>query len=161
MLLRRSTDIYPKGLARDIRGFFNSLLGSRADILGSVGVEFRGLSDWGSGLEVIDIISDDLIALSVEDHDLVLTLAVLLLNRLHCDVARFGWLFSSRRRHLRSSRFAGSLLSCHIESCALFGNFSLTFGGLMLCDDISTDGSGGDGPCGHRNGNVRADAAGD
>ena len=27
MLLRRSTDIYPKELARDIREFFNSLLG--------------------------------------------------------------------------------------------------------------------------------------
>ncbi len=26
MLLRRSTDIYPKGLARDMREFFNSLL---------------------------------------------------------------------------------------------------------------------------------------
>jgi hypothetical protein len=28
MLLRRSTDIYPKELARDMREFFNSLLGS-------------------------------------------------------------------------------------------------------------------------------------
>ena len=27
MLLRRSTDIYPKKLARDMREFFNSLLG--------------------------------------------------------------------------------------------------------------------------------------
>ena len=27
MLLRRSTDIYPKELARDMREFFNSLLG--------------------------------------------------------------------------------------------------------------------------------------
>ena len=27
MLLRRSTDIRPKELARDMRGFFNSLLG--------------------------------------------------------------------------------------------------------------------------------------
>ena len=26
MLLRRFTDIYPKELARDMRGFFNSLL---------------------------------------------------------------------------------------------------------------------------------------
>ena len=29
MLLRRSTDIYPKELARNMREFFNSLLGSR------------------------------------------------------------------------------------------------------------------------------------
>ena len=29
MLLRRSTDIYPKELARDMREFFNSLLGQR------------------------------------------------------------------------------------------------------------------------------------
>ena len=29
MLLRRSTDIYPKELARDMREFFNSLLGIR------------------------------------------------------------------------------------------------------------------------------------
>jgi hypothetical protein len=28
MLLRRSTDIYPKELARDMREFFNSLLGA-------------------------------------------------------------------------------------------------------------------------------------
>ena len=27
MLLRRSTDIYPKELTRGMRGFFNSLLG--------------------------------------------------------------------------------------------------------------------------------------
>ena len=31
MLLRRSTDIYPKELARDMREFFNSLLGKLAD----------------------------------------------------------------------------------------------------------------------------------
>ena len=30
MLLRRFTDIYPKELARDMRGFFNSLLGGAA-----------------------------------------------------------------------------------------------------------------------------------
>jgi hypothetical protein len=29
MLLRRSTDIYPKELARDMREFFNSLLGKK------------------------------------------------------------------------------------------------------------------------------------
>ena len=31
MLLRRSTDIYPKELARDMREFFNSLLGNLGD----------------------------------------------------------------------------------------------------------------------------------
>ena len=30
MLLRRSTDIYPKELARDMREFFNSLLAWKA-----------------------------------------------------------------------------------------------------------------------------------
>ena len=32
MLLRRSTDIYPKELARDMRQFFNSLLNDRDDL---------------------------------------------------------------------------------------------------------------------------------
>ena len=32
MLLRRSTDIYPKELARDMRAFFNSLLGVSVQI---------------------------------------------------------------------------------------------------------------------------------
>jgi hypothetical protein len=31
MLLRRSTDIYPKELARDMREFFNSFLGAGRD----------------------------------------------------------------------------------------------------------------------------------
>ena len=33
MLLRRFTDIYPKELARDMREFFNSLLGHSDDVL--------------------------------------------------------------------------------------------------------------------------------
>ena len=34
MLLRRSTDIYPKELARDMREFFNSLLEDLKEIFG-------------------------------------------------------------------------------------------------------------------------------
>ncbi len=34
MLLRRFTDIYPKELARDMREFFNSLLGDLVELAG-------------------------------------------------------------------------------------------------------------------------------
>ena len=40
MLLRRSTDIYPKELARDMREFFNSLL----DDCGPRRIHFCGVS---------------------------------------------------------------------------------------------------------------------
>jgi hypothetical protein len=102
--------------------YYSMRLRSRADILGSVGVEFAGLSDLGCRL-IIDIISDDLIALSVENHYLILTLAVLLLNRLDGDIPGFGRLFSSGRRRLRSSRLAGSFLSGHIEARAFVRQF--------------------------------------
>ena len=41
MLLRRSTDIYPKELARDMPEFFNSLLGQRIQASSVVGSSFR------------------------------------------------------------------------------------------------------------------------
>ena len=39
MLLRRSTDIYPKELARDMRQFFNSLLRQAILSLGDPGIK--------------------------------------------------------------------------------------------------------------------------
>ena len=51
MLLRRFTDIYPKELARDMREFFNSLLGAsqsieaRAPMLASVAAKSSAMAE--------------------------------------------------------------------------------------------------------------------
>ena len=52
MLLRRSTDIYPKELARDMREFFNSLLTARLNCP-SAARESRTLrrSEWKSPMK--------------------------------------------------------------------------------------------------------------
>ena len=53
MLLRRSTDIHPKELARDMRAFFNSLLGllcsSQCDSNQQSAADSNGVFDEGGG----------------------------------------------------------------------------------------------------------------
>jgi len=47
MLLRRSTDIYPKELTRGMRGFFNSLLAEESDSFAAAQVRAPGtLADY-------------------------------------------------------------------------------------------------------------------